>query len=858
MNALYNKTSPYYKLFKEINFFYPLRIIGRALKLLLTLDTTINENIFYDKSILKEHWERFKDSFGLMKIDPEKFGVEKKNLRLLERVIVKVDRGVIKGESLKQFLRIISDPSKIAYFEEIRNFKNIKGNKYLNELFKKYFKHTLEILGVRLGSKVETREAELVPELCCVFAFYSKTFQTEYKDGWRAIWNLQKKMLVMYLHEHVCIGIGEFLQRYCNPKKGYSGLEPKNLDKFEQEVLSFSQNNFIKDVAMIYKNILSWIVKVTSLSTTLHVFNSGKNIEENFKVRINLLKRGLILSTSLKNLIRGNILLRYKLGYSIDDSMRPGLLMLINLSKKMEETINGREIQLMQDMMIKYMGLNLARRLQEYLKRIKAAKIPAGKDFLNSVYAMNYRTLTHYPTHQRRMIFQLCSDFLKLKNILKDKEYTNFMDLLWEYDLIINFKEYYKESLSCSFSYWIRGMMADFLEMMSKADGEYFRLQIFLNSLEDSKDLLNNSIHLDSPTELIDAYRDLAINYMNESFMKKLSNKISDDLLVQSHHFYMVYQLAKPDPYKIDDGDMNILMKLRNVVVLDRIVNIKELTELSIAEKLYNQAVFNKKNFHIYEVMRSLAKMKYDLDVGHSYLPAKTIEQGRTDILSIIRNFIQFTQRFRYNMFNQSFIEVLGDQGSRLLAISISHISDSIKTHGLGVINTCVDIVHKFVLMRINNFSQMMLDETLRSYLLREHRWLEKRKNKDNEKNNIDQKYPLLRGQKFNKELSLASTREKGYNIIEKFRMLITSLGNALAFARILRTASFNHLSQSIEYIPFIEEHACSFGDTATVLNYGNVSKGCCKALDKLIGMMRENFSKNTDFLRVRYFELTL
>lgn len=816
------------------------------------MDTIINENIFYDKSTIKDHWDRFKDGFNLMKINPEKFGVEKKNLRLLERVIVKVDRGVIRGESFRRFLKIISDPRKISFFEEIKNFKNIKSNKYLNELFKKFFKHTLAILNARLGSKVETREAHLVPELCCLFAFYTKAFQTESKDVWKAIWSLQKKMLVIYLHEHVCCEISDFMMSYCRPKKIYSGLDPKKIDRFKQEVLANSQRKFISNVATIYKNVLSWIVKVSSLSTTIHVFNSTRNVEANFKVRIKLIKRGLILSTSLKKLIRSNILLRYKLGYNIDDDMRPGLLMLINLSKKVEETINEREVQMMQDMMIKYMGLNLARRMRTYIQRLKSAKISTGKDFIKSVYNLNYRTLTHYPTHQRRMIFQLCSDFLKLKNVLKEKEYMNFMDLLWEYDLIINFKEYYKEALSCSFSYWIRDMMADFLEMMSKADGEYFRLQIFLNSLEDSKDLLNNSIHLDSPTELIDGYRELAIQYMNNSFMKKLSNKINDDLLVQSHHFYMVYQLQKPDPYKIDDGDMNILMKLRNVVVLDRIVNVKELAELSLSETLYNRAIFNKKNFHIYEVIRSLAKMKYGLDVGHSYVPAKTIEQGRTDIISIIRNFVQFTQKFRYNMFNQSFIEVLGGTGSRLLAISISHISDSIKTHGLGVINTCVDIVHKFVLMRINNFSQMMLDDTLRSYLLKEHRWLEKKKYKTQK--DVDQKYPLLRGKKFNKELSLASTREKGYNIIEKFRMLITTLGNALAFARILRTASFNHLSQSIEYIPFIEEHACSFGDTAMVLNYGSVSKDCCKDLDRMIALMRENFSKNTDFLRVNFF----
>lgn len=198
-------------------------------------------------------------------------------------------------------------------------------------------------------------------------------------------------------------------------------------------------------------------------------------------------------------------------------------------------------------------------------------------------------------------------------------------------------------------------------------------------------------------------------------------------------------------------------------------------------------------------------------------------------------------------------------------AISIGHISDSINTHGLGVINTCVDVVFKFVTMRLNNFTQMMMEETLISYLQREARWMEKQREKgkqEKEREKIEkesdkkrkqteeegvtdnkaQKYDLERGQKFLKELALASTREKGVNIVEKFRMLITSLGNALGFARILRTASFNYLSKNIEYIPFIENVACSFEDTATVLNYGNTSKDCCAALDTILDVLRNNF----------------
>lgn len=105
------------------------------------------------------------------------------------------------------------------------------------------------------------------------------------------------------------------------------------------------------------------------------------------------------------------------------------------------------------------------------------------------------------------MILELTNSFLFTKGILKEAQAFSFLEMSWEYDLLVNYKKYYKEALSCSFSYWIRDMMQDFLETMSKSDGSYFRLQIFLNSLEDSKDLLNNSIHLNSTTELIDEYR---------------------------------------------------------------------------------------------------------------------------------------------------------------------------------------------------------------------------------------------------------------------------------------------------------------------------------------------------------------
>lgn len=248
-------------------------------------------------------------------------------------------------------------------------------------------------------------------------------------------------------------------------------------------------------------------------------------------------------------MLRSAILLRYKLCYAVDDNVKPGLLILINLAKKMEEVLDRRDVQLMHDLIVKFMGLNLARILKSHYGRVKASKI-ANKDFLLSAFKLGFSTFNHYPTTERKMVTSLCTDFLRSKGALKDNEFTQFKELLWEFNLLLNYKEYYKQALSCSFSYWIRDMMADFLSTMGSSEGEYFRLQLFLNSLEDSKDLLLESRHLDSPNELIDEYRGRVIEYLDKNFLSHVVNALSDDLLHQSHHFYMVYELDKPSPFK--------------------------------------------------------------------------------------------------------------------------------------------------------------------------------------------------------------------------------------------------------------------------------------------------------------------
>ena len=115
----------------------------------------------------------------------------------------------------------------------------------------------------------------------------------------------------------------------------------------------------------IYRDVVSWLVQIKSKVATLHILNTGRPemLKKAFDARIKLIMKGLIISTRIKNILSDSILLRFKLGYEIDKGMRPGILLLINLAKKIEEAINGRDVQLMQDLMIKYMGLNISKKI---------------------------------------------------------------------------------------------------------------------------------------------------------------------------------------------------------------------------------------------------------------------------------------------------------------------------------------------------------------------------------------------------------------------------------------------------------------------------------------------------------------
>ena len=709
LQAIYNKKSgSFYKMFKEVDFFFPLRIIGRGLYLLLCIDTVVGESTFHEEPNVKSFWPKYRDSMAFVANDPAAYGLDPEKMKLLRRVIIKVDKGVMTADTLNTFLNHLSKESNMNIFEEMTDFNSIRNNKYILELLKNYFKTCQSNMEAIFSDPLALHldDSEKLGEYLCVFAFYIKFFKQDNKEVWRNIWSLQKKVLMINTHKFSMIRICDFLMKYCPPKKMYSSLEPKDINSYTTECIKKSQETLKSDVVSIYKFLCQWCLKMNSMSCSMYVFQNAKEIDRTkiFEMRMNQILSGISCANRLKTLIHNNFLIRTKLGYKTVPEMNKPLLLIIEMCKKMQEMMEQKDIQMMQEMMIKFNCLKISKVIKEYCGRVQNSKM-SDKTFFFEAFKKLFYLVSATPVEQRDQLQDYCLTFIGVKNIIKDPEILQFKKLLQDHRALCNYKSIYREVLDCSFIYWFREIIPDLLQLKTNSDGEYFRLQTLINSFGDAAVLLKKAVHLQDNSLLSNGFRDYIIGEISSKIVKKSSQMIEENLLIQTHHFYTISDLEKPKTQDSFQGDIRSFLAVEKLTVFDKTFNLKNLIELSLSESLYNRISDNQKNFDTYEIMRSLAKTKFNLELDHSYIPSKTVEQGRTDVLTIIRSFKPFILNFKYNMFNQTFIETLKDS-TRLKAVSINLISDSIKTHGLGIIKGSIqhvaDFIHQYVMLTLD------------------------------------------------------------------------------------------------------------------------------------------------------------
>ena len=121
----------------------------------------------------------------------------------------------------------------------------------------------------------------------------------------------------------------------------------------------------------------------------------------------------------------------------------------------------------------------------------------------------------------------------------------------------------------------------------------------------------------------------------------------------------MIDKIKGPNPFKIEMKSIKKLLEIGPISIMDTSIDLKSEIEKRLNEIFYNLNMLNLYDYETYEFIRQLASEQFGIELQNVYIPSQTLEQGALDILSIIRNIQGFVTKFTYNIYNQTFIEVL-------------------------------------------------------------------------------------------------------------------------------------------------------------------------------------------------------
>ena len=175
-------------------------------------------------------------------------------------------------------------------------------------------------------------------------------------------------------------------------------------------------------------------------------------------------------------------------------------------------------------------------------------------------------------------------------------------------------------------------------------------------------------------------------------------------------------------------------------------------------------------------------------------MPGQILEQG-LDVLQIMRNIHIFVRLHRYNLNQQLFVETDSD-AKYLSTIGIKHIAASMRTHGLGIMNTTVNFTYQLLKQKLFVCSQFLFDDHIKSRLIKDARFFRQ------EREAVGNRYPFDRAERFVRDVRKLGVSEAGLTVLDRFRQLITEIGNAMGYVRMVRAGGLHYAATALGCAP--------------------------------------------------------
>ena len=450
-----------------------------------------------------------------------------------------------------------------------------------------------------------------------------------------------------------------------------------------------------------------------------------------------------------------------------------------------------------------------------------------------SLMTLSMRLMNGPASADRRLIVRCALAYARqLADTFKDEEAVKLRQKLDDYDTIAELDTNISETCDYSVLLHHQSMIPAYLSFITDSNQDISHVAHLLNAFNSA------IIRQECPT-----IGKLKTNELKSMLVKNVLEPACREIETSLRlHVHAHLKLDSTNPFTIGVKDGGRFVRASPLPIEDKLISSKRYVEHYLDDTFYNLTTIALHDWKTYRTMHALANYKLNLDTVQNHLPTQTLEQG-LDALEIMRNIHVFVSRYLYNLNTQTFVEHKS-ANKHLNTIGIRHIANSIRTHGTGIMSTTVNFVYQFLRIKLHTFSQFLFDEHIKSRLLRDIRFVKAQREND------ATPYTYERAEKFQKGIRKLGMSGEGLSYLDHFRQLITQIGNALGYVRLIRSGGLHACSNAISFLPDLNS-TLPFESTAKSLNYSSTTQAAAKRLEDDIANLVRNFTEG-----IQYFKL--
>ncbi|XP_063238126.1 WASH complex subunit 4 isoform X2 [Bacillus rossius redtenbacheri] len=758
--------------------------LADLLLVLATLDETLCGH-----AVLLEHWALYRQTVKSVRHDPSRVGVPPGKLALLEGLLADLETSLLTG---KIFQRAV---------EQVADGMRADGNRdgLLGEELQLYVRASLAALEARPAEQLHGDAAALWVKAAAVHVLHFRLFGVSERRLLRQLWELHRKIpavtLVgnaLWFPEHFLADNLPHFSKLVDKKAVQAAVAGRHA------FLQAKSQSLSREAQQLTFQIALWSVQ---LEATLKQESTSLKLED-LSHRCNLYLQGLQHAGYVRCLAQTLTNLHVSLSRPMPKTAVASLCRLVELVKGVQQAFHRHGAALYES--VNHVAQYLAFQALSVISATKRSLVQDKRysekhlDILSSL-ALAERALHGPGSADRRLVARLALATARHARLLREDEQQALAAALGRLDAACELQGRLAAACDCCFLYWHRAVLPAYFGALFRAGGDLRRLAI----------------------------------------LKPLCQEIETNLRL---HVHSHLQVNERNPFQTEISDPSALLRLQSLKYLDKRISVEARVEQYLDQTFYNLTTVALHDWRTYGEMRSLAQHKFGLRTVEDHLPSQTLEQG-LDVLEIMRNINIFVSKYLYNLNNQIFVEQ-SSNNKHLNTINIRHVANSIRTHGIGIMNTTVNFTYQYLRKQFFIFSQFMFDEHIKSRLIKDLRFF--RENKVQ----LDQKYSYERAEKFNRGIRKLGLTADGKSYLDQFRMLISHIGNAMGYVRMIRSGGLHCCSDAISFVPDLDDIP-SFKDLCERDRLSEVCVEAAERLDQVIGNLVRNFTEGTEYFKL-------